>query len=60
VRWHRRKDYSIDILCGGQVIEPEVMAPPFNDFRDDRIPEDRQIITGRSYEQLKQERLERK
>jgi hypothetical protein len=59
VRRHVAKHYVVDILCGGPVIEPEVLAPSFstNDFGTERIPEDGQVIRDRSFEQLKDERL---
>jgi hypothetical protein len=60
VRRHRTEGYVADIVCQGSVLEPEVIAPPFdaNDFGTDTIPEDGQIVTDKSYERLKAERLE--
>jgi len=56
---HRVKRYVVDILCNGLVIEPEVVAPRFSpdDFGTTNIPEDGQIITDRTFEQLKNERV---
>ncbi len=53
VRHHKTGGYTMDILCGGQVLEPECLAPGFGReaFRD--IPEDRQVFTDRSYDDLK-------
>ncbi len=30
VRRHATKGYALDVLCGGTIIEPEVVAPPFD------------------------------
>jgi hypothetical protein len=59
IRRHTVKRYVVDILCSGSVIEPEVMAPPFDtdDFGTNRIPSDGQIFTDRSFEDLKNSRL---
>lgn len=61
IRRHSVKRYVVDILCTGSVIEPEVLAPVFDtdDFGTDRIPSDGQIITDRSFEDLKARRLKR-
>jgi hypothetical protein len=58
VRRNRKKGFVVDILCGGTVIEPEIMAPHFSkaDFRNDRIPGDGDVITDLSYDQIKFER----
>jgi hypothetical protein len=57
--WDSVKNYVVDILCTGSVIEPEVVAPAFDtdDFGTNRIPEDGQVIANRMFEQLKDERL---
>jgi hypothetical protein len=59
VQRHKDKKYVIDIVCKGLPIEPEVVAPPFddNDFKFDRFPEDGQVITGRTFEKLRNEQL---
>jgi hypothetical protein len=59
VRRHRTRGYAVDIVCLGTILEPEVFAPPFdaNDFGTDAIPEDGQVITDRSYDRLKHERM---
>ena len=59
VRRHRTKGWVVDIVCQGAVLEPELIAPPFdaNDFGTDAIPKDGQIITDRSYDRLKDERM---
>jgi hypothetical protein len=58
VRRHATKGYALDVLCGGAVIEPEVIAPPFDadDFGTDAISEDGQII-DKTYDQLRAERI---
>ena len=57
VRRHATKGYALDVLCGGAVIEPEVIAPPFDadDFGTEAIPADGQIITDKPYDRLKDE-----
>lgn len=59
VRRHATKGYALDVLCGGAVIELEIIAPPFDadDFGTGGIPVDGQIITDRPYDRLKDERM---
>ncbi len=59
VRTHKVKGYTVDLVCAGTVLEPEVVTPPFteNDYREERIPKDRTIIRDRTYDELKLERL---
>lgn len=59
VRRHQREGYVVELLCGGTVLEPEVMAPPFGKsvWQANRVPEDGQVITGTTYDQLKREYL---
>jgi hypothetical protein len=58
VRRHKVQDYVAEIQCRGAVLEPEFVAPPFNqdDWKSDRVPYDGKIITDRTYEELKRER----
>jgi hypothetical protein len=58
VRRHTKEGYVVDMICGGVVLEPEVMAPAFSgsDWREHRVPEDGQIITNPGYDDLKRER----
>ncbi len=51
----------MDILCRGRVLEPEVVAPPFDesDYRRGTEAEDGEIIRDRTYDQLKEERQSR-
>lgn len=48
----------LDLLCCGQVLEPEVVAPAFTieDFKSGWTPENLEIL-DKSYDTLKQERL---
>ena len=57
VRRHREADYVVDILRGGTVLEPEVVAPPFTRraWRAKRVPEDGQVIADITYDDLKRE-----
>lgn len=59
VRRHVEEGYVVDIICGGEVLEPECVAPYFepDDFEEGRIPDDGDVITDRSYEELKAERM---
>lgn len=57
----RRKDglWVLDILCSGEVLEPEIVAPPFGtgEYENCEVPREGEIITGQSYDVLKRERL---
>ena len=59
VRRHRTEGYVVDLLCRGEVLEPEVVAPPFTweDHKRGIVPEDGQILRDREYDDLKRERL---
>ena len=55
---HRTAGHVVDILCAGEVLEPEGTAPHFSRAAGDReIPEDGDIITNRSYEEIKRARF---
>jgi hypothetical protein len=58
-RRHRVDRYLIDIVCRGDVLEPDVVAPPWSarDYKAGRIPDDGAVITDRTYDQIKEERL---
>jgi len=58
IRRHRKKGFVVDILCGGTVLELDMLAPPFSkvDFQNDRAPEDGAVISDLSYDQIKVER----
>jgi hypothetical protein len=55
---HRIAGYVLDILCRGMVLEPEAVANHYtkSDWKKG-IPEDGAIISNRSYDELKRERL---
>jgi hypothetical protein len=59
VHRHKSEGYVVEIVCGGDVLEPEVITPPLvkEDFRRGLIFEDGQIISDRTYDQIKQERM---
>ncbi|MEZ5387372.1 MAG: hypothetical protein R3F13_17820 [Prosthecobacter sp.] len=50
----------MDFICGGQAMEPEVLAPAFTieEFQSGWTPENLEII-DRPYAALKEERLAR-
>jgi hypothetical protein len=52
-----RDGLIVDVDPGGKVIEPELEVPQFNiaDFESGRAPTDGDIITDRSYDDLKRE-----
>jgi hypothetical protein len=54
VRWHATKRYTIDILLGGQVLEPVAKLPPFGrDIRNlPRRPTDRLVIQDDTFDDL--------
>ncbi|MDA8421794.1 MAG: hypothetical protein M0Z89_00475 [Nitrospiraceae bacterium] len=55
VRRDREDGCVVDIQCSGPVLEPEITTPPFDesDFRDAFLPQDGDIITTRTYDELK-------
>jgi len=55
----KRSGSILDVECGGIVIEPEGEAPHFTtaDYETGRTPEDGQIISDRSYDQIKRQLL---
>ena len=55
VRRDRDDGGVVDIQCRGQVLEPELATLPFDegDFRDALLPQDGDIITTRTYDELK-------
>jgi hypothetical protein len=58
IRRHIKEGYVADIQCRGTVLEPELIAPPFNqeDWNANRVPDDGEIISKRTYDELKRER----
>lgn len=59
VRRHRTEGYVADVLCTGDVLEPEVMAPPFGMgyWHAGDVPEDGRVIRDRTYDDLKRSRM---
>lgn len=59
IRRHAEDGYVVDIICRGEVLEPECVAPYFEaeDFKAGLIPEDGDVITDRTYEEIKAERM---
>jgi len=57
VRRHKNEGYAVEIVCGGTVLEPEVMAPSFGKdvWRRNRVPEDGRVISDITYDGLKQQ-----
>jgi hypothetical protein len=58
VQRHAKAGYVVDLLCLGDVLEPELTAAPFSpaELRRGRVPSDGEIIRDRSYEEIKAER----
>lgn len=51
---HKTAGYVIHINCNGQVLQPEIMAPPFSkDTLRAGIPEDGQVLDSGMYDALK-------
>jgi hypothetical protein len=59
VRRHRDEGYVVDIQCTGQILEPELLAPPFGEdvWRQGAIPKDGAIIVDATYDQIKRLRI---
>lgn len=55
VRHDREDGCVVDIQCRGRVLGPEITTPPFDeqDFRNALLPQDGDIITTRTYDELK-------
>jgi len=59
VRRHKKGGHVVSMTCGGVVLPPECVTPPFNrkDLKRGLVPEDGQILRDKSYEDLKKELL---
>jgi hypothetical protein len=59
---HKETNHVVDIICAGRGLPIECEAPPFNkeDFQNECVPEDGQVIRDRSYDEIKKERLKAK
>jgi len=54
---HKDAGYVIDIVLSGEVLDPELTARPYNKAEWKRgVPDDGEIITNRTYEDIKRER----
>lgn len=53
---HKQAGYVLDIKCNGTVLEPELTGPYTKAEIRRGVPEDGDIITGRDYDAIKQER----
>jgi hypothetical protein len=58
VRRHKDEGFAVDIICQGEVLEPEACAPAFDaqDFSEGKVPQDGQILAV-DFNQIKAERL---
>jgi hypothetical protein len=52
VRRHRESGDGIDLICGGEVIEPEFTAPPFGPGAWEEAGDDGVLITDRTCDEL--------
>ena len=57
IRRHRGR--VVELICGGDVLEPEVMTLPFTrtEQKQKKVPADGAILTARSYDAIRSERL---
>lgn len=55
VRREPGEGWAYDVMCEGEPLDPETIAPPFSgdDHDSGRVPEDGQVITDRTYEEVK-------
>jgi hypothetical protein len=55
LRVHKEKGHVVDIVCGGTLLEPELVATPFHDvdLKDGKAPEDGEIIRDRTFDEIK-------
>jgi len=52
VRRHRDTGDGIDLICAGEVLEPEFTAPPFSEDAWEQAGADGTVITDRTYDDL--------
>jgi len=57
VRRHKKEGYVVELVPGGTVLDPEVMAPSFGKkvWQRNRVPEDGRVIADTTYDRLKQQ-----
>lgn len=60
VRRHRTERYVVGLDCHGTVLAPDATAPPFGlaVWTRDAVPADGTVITDRSYDDIRAERLQ--
>ncbi|HYO76001.1 MAG TPA: hypothetical protein VE010_06015 [Thermoanaerobaculia bacterium] len=58
VRRHRDERYVVDIICRGEILEPELNAPPFSDedHENGTVPDDGEILQT-PYDEIKAARM---
>lgn len=54
-RTHKTEGYVLELATRGQVLEPEEVIPTFSEGFLNDIPEDGEIIRGKSYDEIKRE-----
>jgi hypothetical protein len=56
---HKTEGYVSEIDCGGNVFEPELVAPAFlrEEYRNKQVPRDGDVLSDKSYERIRAERL---
>ncbi len=61
LRRHRDAGYVVDLICRGEVLEPELEAPPLSleELQSDDAADEVLVITDRSYETIKREHASR-
>jgi len=59
VRRHKDEGWVADIVCGGTVLEPDVVLHPFRvkAWRTNAVPGDGQVLSDARYGELKRARL---
>jgi hypothetical protein len=59
VHRHKVEGYVVEIVCRGRVLDPEITAPAFEkvDKRRGALFGDGQVLTDRTYEQIRQEHI---
>lgn len=59
IRRHKDDGFIVDLLCSGEILEPEMIAPPLKVDELEKYGSiaDGQIIQAKSYDEIKAERL---
>ena len=53
VRRHKEKGHVVDIVCGGTLLELELVATSLHDVGFSKVPENGEIIRDRTYDEVK-------